>query len=77
MATYPVRNALRVTRAAGSGANAVRMALGGGAVAVYNREHPTNVYLAYPGSKFQIEVFDPKRGEARKLVASQSITPVR
>jgi len=74
--TYPVRNAYRVTRAAGSGATSVKIAAGGGAIAVYNREHPANVYLAYPRSKFQIEVFDPKRGEARKLVASQSITPV-
>jgi hypothetical protein len=75
--TYPVRNAYRVTRAAGSGANSVKIAVGGGAVAVYNRGHPTNVYLAYPGSNFQIEVFDPNRGEAKKLVASESITPVR
>ena len=75
--TYPVRNAYRVTREAGSGANAVKIAVGGGAIGVYNREHATNVYLAYPGSKFQIEVFDPKPGEARRLVASESITPVR
>jgi hypothetical protein len=75
--TYPLRRAFRVTREAGSGAKSVKIAIGGGAIAVYSRGHSKNVYVAYPGSNFQIEVFDPKAGVARRLVTSQSIAPVR
>jgi hypothetical protein len=75
--TYPVRNAFRVTREAGSGAKSVKISIGGGAIAVYSRGHSKNVYVAYPGSNFQIEVFDPKADAARRLVTSQSIAPVR
>jgi hypothetical protein len=75
--TYPVRNAFRVTREAGSGAKSVKISIGGGAIAVYSRGHSKNVYVAYPGSNFQIEVFDPKADAAKRLVTSQSIAPVR
>ena len=42
----------------------------GGGVAFYTRGHPDNVYLAYPGSHYQIEVFDPSPGRAQHLVAA-------
>jgi hypothetical protein len=49
----------------------------GGALAAYSASQPTNVYLAYPGSNVQIEVFDPSPDHARALVASGQVTPVR
>jgi hypothetical protein len=32
----------------------------GGGLAVYNIDAPNSVYVAYPGSDVQIEVFDPR-----------------
>ena len=42
-----------------------------------SRTRPTSVYLAYPGSRVQVEVFDPSAREARRLVASGQVQPVR
>jgi hypothetical protein len=75
--TYPLANAFLVTKKAGRLPGAVRIPVGGGGVAVYNVKQPKNVYLAYPGVNFQIEVYDPKPGGARKLVTAESIAPVR
>ena len=44
--------------------------------AVYSTSHPTNVYLAYPGSNVQIEVFDPSAEHARELITSGQVVPV-
>ena len=41
-----------------------------------NRKTPTSVYVAYPGSKVQIEVFDPDPARALRLVTSGHIQPV-
>jgi hypothetical protein len=45
-------------------------------VAVYEASHPTNVYVAYPGSNLQIEVFDPNPEHARALITSGDVKPV-
>ena len=47
-----------------------------GAIAVYSKSRPTNIYLAYPGSDVQIEVYDPSPAQARSLVASGRVVPV-
>jgi hypothetical protein len=51
--------------------------LSGGGIAVYRKRGSTHVYVAYPGSNYQIEVFDPTPGKARRLVAAESVSPVR
>lgn len=75
--TYPLRQAFQATKRASREAGSTRTAAGGGAVAVYTAKHPTNVYVAFPGVNFQVEVYSPKRGEARRLVGAQSIGPVQ
>jgi hypothetical protein len=50
------------TAAKESGAVTFRIARGG--LAGYNRSAATNVYFAYPGSKYQVEVFDPNPARA-------------
>jgi hypothetical protein len=77
VSTYPVTGAFDATKAAAKGPNVVKFAVGGGGIAFYNSKKPTNVYVAYPGSDYQIEVYHPKPGEARKLVAAESIAAVR
>ena len=48
----------------------------GGGLAVYSTSSPTNVYVAYPGSDVQIEVFDPSAKRALRLVTSGRVAPV-
>jgi hypothetical protein len=74
--TYPVNNAFALTKALSNEASSVRVAVGNGGVAFYARARPTNVYLSYPGSNIQVEVFDPTAGAARRLVAAQRIASV-
>jgi hypothetical protein len=76
IATYPMANAYAVTRHVASQRGSVAVSVGDGGVAFYRTRLPTNVYVAYPGSNYQIEVFDPSPAQARSLVASGSIVSV-
>jgi hypothetical protein len=78
IATYPARHAYALTRSLSHRATAVALkGLPSGGVAFFLKEHPTSVYLAYPGSNHQIEVFSPNPGAARGLVARGGVTSVR
>lgn len=72
--TYPVTNAFAATSRVARQASSTRVDVGAAAVAFYAKERPNNVYLAYKGSDYQIEVFDPDAGAAKELVASKKIT---
>lgn len=74
--TYPVANATRVLRQLAEKPGEKRLAAPGGAIAVYGTARPANVYVAYPGSNLQIEVFDPSPERARELVRSGQVVPV-
>jgi hypothetical protein len=76
VATYPVPNAYKAVRTAAKESGAVTFRSPRGGLAVYNQSAPTNVYLAYPGSKYQVEVFDPNPSRARQLVRSGTIRPI-
>ena len=76
VATYPVQNAYRAVQTAAKAKGAETFAVAGGAKAVLNANAPTNVYFAFPRSNYQIEVYDPKPGRARALVASGKIRPL-
>jgi hypothetical protein len=75
--TYPVPNAYKVLKniAKKAGETSFTAPLGG--FAVYSTSQPTNIYLAYPGSSLQIEVFDPAPRRARSLITSGQVSPVR
>jgi hypothetical protein len=78
VATFPLVNAFAATVHAASQPGAVKLPVGSDAVAFYSRNSPTNVYLAYRGSKYQIEVYDPRAAGARRLVTMgliQSVSP--
>jgi hypothetical protein len=74
--TYPVDNAYDVLKelAKTSGESSFTAPKNG--FAVYSTEHPTNIYLAYPGSDVQIEVYDPSAEHARELITSGQVVPV-
>jgi len=76
VATYPVQNAYKAVRTAAKESGAVTFRTKRGGLAVYNQSAATNVYVAFPGSKYQIEVFDPNAGHARQLVRSGRVRPI-
>jgi hypothetical protein len=74
--TYPMKRAFAVTTRLARTGGSVAIPIGHGGVAFYSRARPTNVYLAYPGSTAQVEVYDPARGAAQQLVFSGRVVPV-
>ena|SRR5919197_2563947 len=76
VATYPVPDAYKAVKTAAKESGAVTFKLARGGIAVYNQSAPTNVYFAYPGSKFQVEVFDPNPARARRLVRTGAVRPI-
>jgi len=74
--TYPVPNATKVLEGLAAKPHEHKLLVPGGGIAVYSSSQPTNVYVAYPGSNLQIEVFDPSAKRAQQLVASGQVVPV-
>jgi hypothetical protein len=74
--TYPVGDGIATLRKAARQPGARTLNVKGGGLALVNRKTPTSVYVAYPGSKVQIEVFDPDPARALRLVTSGHIQPV-
>jgi hypothetical protein len=74
--TYPVADAVAaLQRTADKAGTTLGRAPGGGVVLV-NPSSQGSVYLAYPGSDLQIEVYDPAPGRALGLIRSDAIQPV-
>lgn len=72
IATYSLEEAFDSTRAAGSIEGGVGLLNPDGAAIYYNRSEPSNVYLAYKGENFQIEIFDPGIGVSINLATEPS-----
>ncbi|MFN8224207.1 MAG: hypothetical protein U0R50_13280 [Gaiellales bacterium] len=77
VATYPAENALAQVRSVRRNKGTVTLKLKGGGLAVYSRSKPDSVFVAFPKVPFQIEVFSPRRGEARSLVTNARIVRAR
>jgi hypothetical protein len=74
--TYPLPKALGVLQDLSKQPREKSVSVPGGGLAVYSTSSPTNVYVAYPGSDLQIEVFDPSAARALRLVTSGRVAPV-
>ena len=74
--TYPVENAHEVIQRLSTQPGGKSAPAPGGGLAVYSTSSPRNVYVAYPGSDVQIEVFDPSAKRALRLVTSGRVAPV-
>jgi hypothetical protein len=74
--TYPLPHAFAAIRATARKQGLRALDIPGGGVAFQYKSRPTSVYLAYPGSSYQIEVFDPSPARALRLVTSGQIKPV-
>lgn len=76
VATYPAADALANLRSYATHGKAEITRIRGGGIAVPVPGSPTSVYVASPRSDYQVEVFDPKEGEALNLIRSGRIVPV-
>jgi hypothetical protein len=74
--TYPVPAALAALRKQARQPTAVTRTLPGGGLAYLDADRPTSVYLAWPGSDYEVEVFDPSPKRALDLVLAGAIAPV-
>ena len=74
--TYIVPDAYAAAQRAASKPGAIRIKVATSAIAFSTKAHPLNAWITYPGSRFQIEVFDPAPGRARQLVASGKVARV-
>ena len=67
IATYPEPAAFDITRAAGTQSNAVAFVNNDGAAVYYDKSKANNVYLAYSGINYSVEIFDPDAEAALQL----------
>lgn len=74
--TYPVEDAHDVLQRLSTQPGEKSAPTPGGGLVVYSTSSPNNVYVAYPGSDVQIEVFDPSAKRALRLVTSGRVTPL-
>lgn len=76
--TYPVRDALATVRRAAADSGSETFDVGGGGVAYVDAaRHPKSVFVAFPDVDAQIEVYAPGSEDARELLSSGRIAPVR
>ena len=77
IASYPYPGAFKAVSASLKRPGTVGLpALNSGLVA-WNTKRPTSVYFAARNSNVLVEVFSPRRNEARRLVLGGDVTPVR
>lgn len=77
VATYPLGDAYAtaIRRAKGRGMTSGKSRNGG--IAVWSRQRPTSVYLAFPGVPQLVEIYAPTATDARRLALSGRIRPIR
>jgi len=78
IATYEVNGAFEAVRTAGNEQDGISISNSDGAAVYYNKSNPNNVYIAYPNTNFQIEIFDPSVDRALQIATSPGlIQPIR
>jgi hypothetical protein len=76
IATYPFPKAFDALKAlAKNQGGAIELDHGG--LALVDRAYPKSIHLAYPGVRYQIEVFSPSPQRTREIVISGRIAAVR
>lgn len=71
IATYQESDAFATTESAGTTADGVSLLNADGSIVYFNKNVPTNIYLAYPGIDYQIEIYDPDPKEAVSIATTQ------
>jgi hypothetical protein len=73
--TYPDAGAYANLERAARRSDATSVRLDDGGLTVVSSKAPSSAYVGWPGSKYQVEVFDPS-GDARGLVVGRVVAPV-
>jgi len=76
VATYPVTGALAALEAATDSGRLLTVKGDDGGIAAVELSKPTSVRVAFRGTNYQIEVYDPSPKEARKLATSGALKSV-
>jgi hypothetical protein len=74
--TYPVPDATAALKGQANKPGATTDTAPGGGFVLTNSSAPQSVYIAYPNSNVEIEVYDPKPQRALTLATSGAIVPV-
>jgi hypothetical protein len=74
--TYPQKNAFASIRRAAARPSAISLKIANGGLMVFNQLTPKSVYFGYPGTNYQVEVYDPSPQQARSLVLAGSVVPI-
>jgi hypothetical protein len=74
--SYKDSKALAGIRESGQKPGVILVQIDGGGTAYAEGVDATSAYMAFPGVNTQVEVFDPKPGEALRLIRSGAIVPV-
>ena len=72
IATYKEANAYNSTLSAGNQANGLSFTRPDGRVVYYNKQVPTNVYVAFKSQPYQIEIFDPNAKTSLAIANSET-----
>ncbi len=75
--TYPFPDAYKALQGLAKKSADASFSAPANGLAVYAKNVPTNIYLAYPGSNVQIEVYDPSPSHARSLIREGRVAPVQ
>jgi hypothetical protein len=75
--TYPRQRSYAVLAQSAKRPGNTSRRIAGRGIALWSDARPQSVYVAYPGSKVQIEVYDPSAARARSLVFSGAVKPLR
>jgi hypothetical protein len=76
IATYPFPNALAALRRVARTSGGQAFDLPDGGLAVVDAQYPKSIHVAYPGSPYQVEVFDPSPARARALVTGDAVQAI-
>lgn len=74
--TYSVPDSYGALQGVGKQPGAVKARTPDGALVLTNEGNPQSVYIAYPGTDYQIEVYDPDAATALEAATSGQIEPI-
>lgn len=76
VATYPYPGAFAALQALSKQKGTKTLKLAGGGIAIINSSDTKSAHLAFPGSNYEIEVFDPSPAVVRHLVSSGQVKSI-
>jgi hypothetical protein len=74
--TYPVQDGMAALQHEANKPGASTDTAPGGGFVLTSTDAPQSVYLAYPDSNYEIEIYDPSPQSALKLATSGAIVPI-